>query len=74
MRTPICDLLGIDIVVPDTFAGEGQQLGPEALRKMVPDAHGRFVADLLTQHGIEASAEEVVEASSPTRWECRRSS
>ncbi|GGL16011.1 NAD(P)H-dependent flavin oxidoreductase [Nocardia jinanensis] len=53
---------GADIVVPEKFAGKGQKLTPEQLQGMVPEAHRRFVADLLMKHGIEASPENVVEA------------
>jgi NAD(P)H-dependent flavin oxidoreductase YrpB (nitropropane dioxygenase family) len=44
---------GVDLIVPNSFAGKGES-GPRAA-PAIPDQHRDFVADLLGQHGVEAT-------------------
>ncbi|OWR01499.1 NAD(P)H-dependent flavin oxidoreductase [Sphingopyxis witflariensis] len=43
---------GVDLIVPNSFAGKGD--GP-AGPAQVPDAHRKFTAGLLEQHGVDAA-------------------
>ena len=51
---------GADIVVPEKFEGKGQHLDADALLALVPEQHVAFVTELLTDHGIEATREQVL--------------
>ncbi|MFI7166297.1 NAD(P)H-dependent flavin oxidoreductase [Rhodococcus erythropolis] len=51
---------GADIVVPEKFEGKGQHLDTDALLARVPEQHIAFVTKLLTDHGIEATREQVL--------------
>ena len=51
---------GADIVVPEKFEGKGQHLDADALLALVPEQHIGFVTELLTDHGIEATREQVL--------------
>ena len=47
---------GADIIVPAKFEGKGEKLAKGDLAARIPDGHKDFVADLLTEHGIEPEA------------------
>jgi NAD(P)H-dependent flavin oxidoreductase YrpB (nitropropane dioxygenase family) len=44
---------GVDLIVPNSFAGKGES-GPRTA-PAIPAEHRDFVADLLSQHGVEAT-------------------
>ena len=44
---------GADIIVPAKYEGKGEKLSTGDLAGRVPDTYRDFVADLLTEHGIE---------------------
>ncbi|HEV7733506.1 MAG TPA: nitronate monooxygenase [Candidatus Binatia bacterium] len=46
---------GVDLIVPNTFAGKGETISRDDVVRLVPDAHKRFAADILAAHGIDAS-------------------
>lgn len=52
---------GVDVVMPSSYtgaemgAGSGEEL-QERLRALIPDAHRRFVDDLLAEHGVPEAA------------------
>jgi NAD(P)H-dependent flavin oxidoreductase YrpB (nitropropane dioxygenase family) len=52
---------GADIVAPDKFEGKGQNIDPQALLGRIPDQHKEFVANLLKEHGVETSQDEVAQ-------------
>jgi NAD(P)H-dependent flavin oxidoreductase YrpB (nitropropane dioxygenase family) len=43
---------GLDIIVPQTFEGKGEQLDTAALASRISDEHWQFVEDLLDEHGL----------------------
>jgi len=49
---------GLDLIVPNEYAGKGQAHDPEKLLSAVPDEHKRFAAEILAQHGVDASVIE----------------
>jgi NAD(P)H-dependent flavin oxidoreductase YrpB (nitropropane dioxygenase family) len=46
---------GVDLIVPNRFAGKGETMSRDDVVRLVPDGHKRFAADILTAHGIDAS-------------------
>lgn len=46
---------GVDLIVPNTFAGKGETISRDDVVRLVPDEHKRFAADILAGHGIDAS-------------------
>ena len=51
---------GVDIVVPEKFEGKGQHLGMADLVDRVPEQHSTFVSNLLSEHDIKATREQVL--------------
>ncbi|WP_460775773.1 nitronate monooxygenase [Microbacterium sp. GXF7504] len=51
---------GIDIIVAEKLVGKGERMTRDRLVGMIPESDRRFVADLLTSHGIETAPEDVV--------------
>jgi NAD(P)H-dependent flavin oxidoreductase YrpB (nitropropane dioxygenase family) len=45
---------GVDLIVPAKFEGKGEHLTNAALSERIPEDYRRFVADILTSHGIES--------------------
>lgn len=43
---------GIDTVMPESYAGKGEDWDEEKLRALISPAHHQFVADLLARHGV----------------------
>ncbi len=43
---------GIDTVMPQAYAGKGEDLDEAKLRALISPAHHQFVADLLAKHGV----------------------
>ena len=43
---------GVDTVMPQSYAGKGEDWDEEKLRALISPAHHRFVADLLARHGV----------------------
>lgn len=56
---------GIDLLIPNKMAGEEASATAADLRDRVPPEHRKYVADLLEQHGIDAS--DVWDGSSDDR-------
>lgn len=46
---------GVDLIVPNSFAGKGESSAPTATIPQVPQSHREFAADLLARHDIDAS-------------------
>ena len=46
---------GVDVLVPNTYVGKGENLSTNDLREMIPQKHREFRADILEQHDIDAS-------------------
>ena len=46
---------GVDVLVPNSYVGKGENLSTSDLREMIPQEHREFRADILEQHHIEAS-------------------
>ena len=46
---------GVDVLVPNTYVGKGENLSTNDLREMIPQEHREFRADILEQHDIDAS-------------------
>lgn len=44
---------GIDTVMPQSYAGKGEDWDEAKLRALISPAHHQFVADLLAKHGVE---------------------
>jgi NAD(P)H-dependent flavin oxidoreductase YrpB (nitropropane dioxygenase family) len=44
---------GVDVIVPERYAGKGQRLTSEQFADMIPAEHREYVAILLKDHGIE---------------------
>jgi NAD(P)H-dependent flavin oxidoreductase YrpB (nitropropane dioxygenase family) len=45
---------GVDTVMPNAYAGKGQEIDKDGLRALISPAHHQFVARLLDQHGVGA--------------------
>ena len=46
---------GVDVLVPNTYVGKGENLSTNDLREMIPQEYREFRADILEQHDIDAS-------------------
>ena len=46
---------GVDVLIPNSYVGKGENLSTDDLRTMIPQEHRDFRADLLEQHEINAS-------------------
>ena len=46
---------GVDVLIPNSYIGKGEDLSTDDLRTMIPQEHRDFRADLLEQHDINAS-------------------
>lgn len=46
---------GVDLIVPNTFAGKGAGADVEAALDALPKTHRDFAAGILAQHGVDAS-------------------
>ena len=46
---------GVDVLVPNSYVGKGENLTTDDLRAMIPQQHREFRADVLEKHDIEAS-------------------
>ena len=46
---------GVDVLIPNSYVGKGENLSTDDLRTMIPQEHRDFRADLLEQHNINAS-------------------
>ena len=61
---------GVDVLVPNSYVGKGENLTTNDLRAMIPEEHREFRADILEQHDIDAAdlrngdASEKIEQSS----------
>ena len=61
---------GVDVLVPNSYVGKGENLTTDDLRAMIPQEHREFRADILEQHDINAAdlrgndASEKIEQSS----------
>ena len=61
---------GVDVLVPNSYVGKGENLTTDDLRAMIPQEHREFRADILEQHDIDAAdlrggdASEKIEQSS----------
>jgi Dioxygenases related to 2-nitropropane dioxygenase len=61
---------GVDVLVPNSYVGKGENLTTDDLRAMIPQEHREFRADILEQHDIDAvdlrggDASEKIEQSS----------
>jgi NAD(P)H-dependent flavin oxidoreductase YrpB (nitropropane dioxygenase family) len=49
---------GLDLIVPNKFEGKGEAHDPEKLLAAIPEAHKQFAAQILAQHGVDATAPE----------------
>lgn len=54
---------GVDLIVPNAFAGKGQTLDIEAMAAQLPAALTDFADAILTQHGIDAQSLRAERAS-----------
>ena len=46
---------GVDVLVPNSYVGKGENLTTDDLRAMIPQEHRDFRADILDQHDIDSS-------------------
>ena len=46
---------GVDVLVPNSYVGKGENLTTDDLRAMIPQEHREFRADVLEKHNIEAN-------------------
>ena len=46
---------GVDVLVPNSYVGKGENLTTDDLRAMIPQQHREFRADVLEKHDIEAN-------------------
>ena len=46
---------GVDVLIPNKYEGKGQGLTNDDYRKMIPEAHRNFRADILEQHDVDGS-------------------
>jgi NAD(P)H-dependent flavin oxidoreductase YrpB (nitropropane dioxygenase family) len=49
---------GVDLIVPNEFAGKGEAFDAEAAAKALPQAHKDFTARILAAYGVDATALE----------------
>ena len=57
---------GVDLIVPNKFAGKGERIAREQLAALVPDEHKRFAAEILDAHGVDASDLDALRAGHGT--------
>ena len=46
---------GVDVLIPNKYEGKGQGLTNDDYRKMIPEAHRNFRADILEQHDVDGT-------------------
>ena len=46
---------GVDILVPNSYVGKGENLSTDDLRAMIPQEHREFRANILEQYDIDAA-------------------
>lgn len=46
---------GVDLIVPNNFAGKGEAISRDDVVRLVPDEHRRFASDILASHGVDTS-------------------
>ena len=46
---------GVDVLVPNSYVGKGENLTTDDLRAMIPQEHREFRADILDRHDIDSS-------------------
>ena len=46
---------GVDVLVPNSYVGKGENLTTEDLRAMIPEEHREFRANILERHDIDAA-------------------
>jgi NAD(P)H-dependent flavin oxidoreductase YrpB (nitropropane dioxygenase family) len=46
---------GVDVLIPNTMFGKGEELSSEEMLAMVPQQHKDFAGGILEKHGIDAS-------------------
>ena len=46
---------GVDILVPNSYVGKGENLSTDDLRAMIPHEHREFRANILEQYDIDAA-------------------
>ena len=46
---------GVDVLVPNSYVGKGENLSTNDLRAMIPQEHREFRADILEKHEIDAN-------------------
>ena len=46
---------GVDVLVPNSYVGKGENLSTDDLRAMIPQEHREFRADVLEQHDLDGS-------------------
>ena len=51
---------GVDTVMPQSYAGKGEDWDEAKLRALISPAHHKFVADLLAQHGVPELPDDYV--------------
>ncbi len=44
---------GVDLIVPNKFAGKGEQISHEQMLAAVPEEHKRFAAEILESHNVD---------------------
>ena len=54
---------GVDVLIPNKMAGKDQKFDSEKLVAMIPQEYADFRADLLEEHGIEASELRTIKAA-----------
>lgn len=60
---------GVDTVIPASYVGKGEgDLTKEQLEKYIPDAHKRFIEDLLKKYGVPELPEGVDTTESLLGW------
>jgi len=55
---------GVDIIVAQKLVGKGEHLTNDQLRAMIPEPAKQFVVDLMTDHGMPMTMDEVVRENS----------
>jgi len=61
---------GVDTVIPAKYvqSEEGADIGKDALDKMIPEQHRKFLADLLARHGVPELPDSIEETESLLGW------
>jgi NAD(P)H-dependent flavin oxidoreductase YrpB (nitropropane dioxygenase family) len=54
---------GVDVLIPNKMAGKDQKFDSQKLVAMIPQEYADFRADLLEEHGIEASELRTIKAA-----------